>query len=95
MSLPKVDAVVTLIVLQHNPPPVIKLILRSLLDALKQGGVAYFQLLTYSERLLIQRQELSARGGITCWSDRDARVAAVEGVRTHRARQLQRTGGSG
>jgi 2-polyprenyl-3-methyl-5-hydroxy-6-metoxy-1,4-benzoquinol methylase len=49
MSLPKVDVVVTLIVLQHNPPPVIKLILRGLLEALKQGGIAYFQLLTYQK----------------------------------------------
>ena len=48
-TLPKADVVVTLIVLQHNPPPVIKMILRGLLEALNQGGVAYFQLLTYQE----------------------------------------------
>jgi 2-polyprenyl-3-methyl-5-hydroxy-6-metoxy-1,4-benzoquinol methylase len=49
MNLPKVDVVVTLIVLQHNPPPVTKMILRSLLESLNQGGVAYFQILTYQE----------------------------------------------
>ena len=48
-NLPRVDAVFTLIVLQHNPPPVISLILRNLLYALNQNGVAYFQLLTYQE----------------------------------------------
>jgi hypothetical protein len=36
------------IVLQHNPPPLIAHILRKLLDALRPGGVAFFQLPTYS-----------------------------------------------
>jgi hypothetical protein len=31
------------------------MILRGLLEALNQGGVAYFQLLTYQEGLLVQR----------------------------------------
>jgi SAM-dependent methyltransferase len=47
LELPKVDAVYTLIVLQHNPPPIICWILRGLLEALKPGGVAFFQLPTY------------------------------------------------
>lgn len=44
---PQVDAVYTLIVLQHNPPPIIRIILNGLLEALAPGGVAFFQLLTY------------------------------------------------
>lgn len=46
MRLPKVDAIYTLIVLQHNPPPVIRLILNGLMQSLAPGGVAFFQLLT-------------------------------------------------
>ena len=46
---PKVDAVYTLIVLQHNPPPIIRVILNGLLDALAPGGLAFFQLQTYWE----------------------------------------------
>lgn len=46
---PQVDAVYTLIVLQHNPPPIIRIILNGLLQALAPGGVAFFQLLTYQQ----------------------------------------------
>lgn len=46
---PQVDAVYTLIVLQHNPPPIIRIILNGLLDALAPGGLAFFQLQTYWE----------------------------------------------
>jgi hypothetical protein len=37
----------SIIVLQHNPPPVIAHILRMLLRSLRPGGVAYFQVPTY------------------------------------------------
>jgi hypothetical protein len=47
--LPRVDAVYTVIVLQHNPPPVIRFLLNGLLQALAPGGVAFFQLLTYQQ----------------------------------------------
>ncbi len=43
-----VDAVFSLIVLQHNPPPVIAAILERLLARLRRGGVAYFQVPTYA-----------------------------------------------
>ncbi len=46
-NLAAVDVVYSLIVLQHNPPPVIALIVRGLLAALNPGGVAYFQVPTY------------------------------------------------
>lgn len=41
------DLVLSLIVLQHNPPPVMAAIYRKLLDALNIGGVAIVQMPTY------------------------------------------------
>jgi len=46
-SLEPADLVVTLIVLQHNPPPVLAHILRALLRSIRPRGVAFFQLPTY------------------------------------------------
>jgi len=46
-QLPQVDAIFTLITLQHNPPPIMAWMLRTLLNSLRPGGVAYFQLPTY------------------------------------------------
>lgn len=46
-ELPRVDALVSLIVLQHNPPPVALHILRALLSLLRPGGVAWFQIPTH------------------------------------------------
>lgn len=48
-ELPSFDLFYSLIVLQHNPPPVIGYILRSLLPRLRKGGVAYFQIPTYAQ----------------------------------------------
>lgn len=45
--LPRVDVVYSVIVLQHNPPPVMAMIVEALLAALNPGGVAYFQVPTY------------------------------------------------
>jgi SAM-dependent methyltransferase len=45
-SLPQVDAVFSMIVLQHNPPPVIGLILSKLLACLRPSGIGYFQVPT-------------------------------------------------
>ena len=42
-DLPRVDCLYTVIVLQHNPPPVIRVMLEGLLDRVNPGGVAYFQ----------------------------------------------------
>lgn len=41
------DALFSLIVLQHNPPPVMHRLLHDLLTLLRPGGVAYFQVPTY------------------------------------------------
>ncbi len=45
--LPHVDAIFSVITLQHNPPPVMDWMLRQLLDSLNPGGAAYIQLPTY------------------------------------------------
>ena len=46
-QLPRVDLIYSLIVLQHNPPPLIGFIVREFLRALNPGGVALFQVPTY------------------------------------------------
>lgn len=46
-TLPKVDVVYSMLVLQHNPPPVTAFILEGMLNSLNPGGVAFFQLPTY------------------------------------------------
>ncbi len=46
-QLQEADLIYSLIVLQHNPPPVIRMIVREFLRALKPGGVAFFQVPTY------------------------------------------------
>lgn len=45
-NLPLVDMVFSIIVLQHNPPPVIALILTKLLACLRPCGIGYFQVPT-------------------------------------------------
>jgi SAM-dependent methyltransferase len=42
------DVFFSIIVLQHNPPPLIKVLLESVLSKLRSGGVAYFQVPTYA-----------------------------------------------
>lgn len=46
-ELPKVDVIYSMIVLQHNPPPVIDRIVAVFARILKPGGIAYFQVPTY------------------------------------------------
>lgn len=48
-DLPKTDIVYSIIVLQHNVPPVVDYILNAMLKSLKCGGVAMFQVPTYRE----------------------------------------------
>jgi 2-polyprenyl-3-methyl-5-hydroxy-6-metoxy-1,4-benzoquinol methylase len=45
--LPEFDVFFSLIVLQHNPPPVATHILERILEKLNSGGLAYFQIPTY------------------------------------------------
>jgi SAM-dependent methyltransferase len=42
------DVFFSIIVLQHNPPPLIAFILRTLLQKLRPGGIGYFQVPTYT-----------------------------------------------
>jgi SAM-dependent methyltransferase len=46
-NLPKVDLVYSIMVLQHNPPPIIAAIIRQFMRALNRGGIAFFQVPTY------------------------------------------------
>lgn len=46
-QLPQVDVIYSMIVLQHNPPPVIDRIIAAFARILKPGGLAYFQVPTY------------------------------------------------
>ncbi len=46
-QLPKVDAIYSVITLQHNPPPVMVWMLQKLLGKLRSGGVASIQIPTY------------------------------------------------
>jgi SAM-dependent methyltransferase len=60
-ALPEVDAVYSVIVLQHNPPPVIREILRRVLRRLRPGGVAFFQVPTHAEGYQFDVQEYLTR----------------------------------
>jgi SAM-dependent methyltransferase len=45
--LPPIDTFISVIVLQHNPPPLIDALLSGILRKLNPGGIAYFQVPTY------------------------------------------------
>lgn len=53
-ELPPLDAVMSVITLQHNPPPVMAWMLKQLLQRLRPGGVAYFQVPTYRNGYLFE-----------------------------------------
>ena len=67
-SLPTVDVAYSMIVLQHNPPPVIAFIIDALIRSLNPGGVAFFQVPTYRRGYTFSLRdylgEESARGGM-------------------------------
>lgn len=46
-TLPAFDLFFSMIVLQHNPPPVIGMVLESVAEKLRPGGFAFFQVPTY------------------------------------------------
>lgn len=48
-NFPKVDVIYSVIVLQHNPPPIIHRIIVQFMNALNSSGIAFFQLPTYHE----------------------------------------------
>jgi len=53
-NLSNIDAIVSVITLQHNPPPVIAWMLSKLLGALNPGGGAYLQIPTYRNGYLFE-----------------------------------------
>ena len=54
--IPQVDAIFSVITLQHNPPPVMAWMLSTLLLHLRSGGVAYIQLPTYSNGYMFEAE---------------------------------------
>lgn len=56
------DAIFSVIVLQHNPPPAIVAILQRLLKRLRPGGVAYFQVPTHSTEYSFKLDHYLAHG---------------------------------
>ena len=67
-SLPKVDVSYSMIVLQHNPPPVIAFMVEALICSLNPGGVAFFQVPTYRRGYAFSLTEYlsedAAKGGM-------------------------------
>jgi len=67
VTLPKVDLVYSVIVLQHNPPPVIHALFAGLLGRLEPGGVAVIQVPTYlpaGYRFDVRAYEANTQGGM-------------------------------
>ncbi|HET7557906.1 MAG TPA: class I SAM-dependent methyltransferase [Rhodanobacteraceae bacterium] len=46
-ALPSFDLFFSMIVLQHNPPPIIGMLLEAVAEKLRPGGIAFFQVPTY------------------------------------------------
>jgi 2-polyprenyl-3-methyl-5-hydroxy-6-metoxy-1,4-benzoquinol methylase len=53
-NLPMVDTIISVITLQHNPPPIIAWMLTELLGLLNSHGVAYIQIPTYRAGYLFE-----------------------------------------
>ena len=53
-QLPQVDVIMSVITLQHNPPPIMVWMLSTLLSCLRSGGVAYLQIPTYKNSYLFE-----------------------------------------
>ncbi|MEO6688097.1 MAG: class I SAM-dependent methyltransferase [Dokdonella sp.] len=77
-DLPAVDVVYSIIVLQHNPPPVIDRIIAAFARILKPGGLAYFQVPTYRSdyefRLAEYLRDQVGRNGMEMHAFPQARV---------------------
>ena len=65
LCLPKVDLVYSILVLQHNPPPLTSLIIREFIKSLNPGGVALFQVPTYRLGYRFSLEDYYDNGGST------------------------------
>jgi SAM-dependent methyltransferase len=63
-NLPKVDVVYSIIVLQHNPPPIIHVLIQELIRALNSVGIAFFQVPTYRLGYRFSLQEYMASDSV-------------------------------
>lgn len=90
-DLPRFDMLYSVIVLQHNPPPVIKLILDTLLAKLNDGGFAIFQVPTSGRHYSFSvKRHLKHRRRITSMEMHALPLAAIEGLaRRHRCAILE------
>lgn len=59
-QLPQVDAIMSVITLQHNAPPIMAWIISTLLSHLRSGGVAYLQIPTYKNGYLFEAERYLA-----------------------------------
>lgn len=55
-QLPNIDSIISIITLQHNPPPVMVWMLKNLLGILNSGGLAYIQIPTYRNGYLFEAE---------------------------------------
>jgi SAM-dependent methyltransferase len=56
LQLKSVDAIISVITLQHNSPPIIAWLLKNLLLTLNSGGVAFIQIPTYKSGYFFESQ---------------------------------------
>jgi protein-L-isoaspartate O-methyltransferase len=59
-QLPQVDAIMSVITLQHNAPPIMAWMITTLLSHLRSGGVAYLQVPTYKNGYLFEAERYLA-----------------------------------
>jgi SAM-dependent methyltransferase len=65
-AIPELDIFISIIVLQHNPPPLIAAMLKTVLSRLQPGGIAYFQVPTYRKDYRFRIDEYLTKISATC-----------------------------
>jgi len=53
-NIPEFDIFYSILTLQHNPPPIIEIIIKKILNKMKTGGLAFFQVPTYMKNYSFQ-----------------------------------------
>ena len=64
-AIPEFDVFISIIVLQHNPPPLIAVMLKTVLSRLQPGGIAYFQVPTYRKNYRFRIDEYLTKTSAT------------------------------